>query len=218
MKHTVVRKTIFALDLWILSICQRIQIGRLISRSQWSENRSYSIKKKPGFDLITCVPNREYYCQQKTKKCSGKSMNVLFWSSAPRWSFFRLLSRFQKVNKIRFGKAKKKEHFMAKKTSFSNPNWMPWQYSLLGTLLMITSLPLYNWNWRISRWDDRVPKRCQNVHKFVCVETRHNPRSPIEHASVPDQHEFCTRVRQHPRHSKTWPEATSIEKKLDCHE
>ena len=77
-------------------------------------------------------------------------------------------------------------------------------------------LLLCNWSWRISRWDDRVPKRYQNVHKFVCVETIDNLMSPTEHASVPDQHEFCTRVRQHQQHSKTWPEATSTEKRLDC--
>ena len=41
-------------------------------------------------------------------------------------SFFRLLSRFQKVNKLQFGKAKKG----SQKTSFSNPSWMPWQFSL----------------------------------------------------------------------------------------
>ena len=39
------------------------------------------------------VPNREY-CQQKTKKCSSCG------------SFFRLLSRFQKVNKLKFGAKK----------------------------------------------------------------------------------------------------------------
>ena len=54
------------------------------------------------------VPNREY-CQQKTKKCSC--------------SFFRLLSRFQKVNKLKFGA--KKGALYGQETSFSNPRWMP---------------------------------------------------------------------------------------------
>ena len=35
----------------------------------------------------------------------GNSINVLFWTSAPR-SFFRLLSRVQKVNKLQFGAKK----------------------------------------------------------------------------------------------------------------
>ena len=51
----------------------------------------------------------------------GNFINVLFWSSAPR-SFFRLLSRFQKVNKLKFGA--KKGALYGQKTSFSNPTWM----------------------------------------------------------------------------------------------
>ena len=47
---------------------------------------------------------------------------ALFWSSAPR-SFFRLLSRFQKVNKFQFGA--KKGALYGQKTSFSNPTWTP---------------------------------------------------------------------------------------------
>ena len=95
------------------------------------------IDKKETLLVKHCVPNKEY-CQQKTKECSSSpsanSIDVLFWSSAPRWSFFRLLSRFQKVNKFQFGKAKKGALY-GQKTSFSNPTWMPWQYSLFALLL-----------------------------------------------------------------------------------
>ena len=52
----------------------------------------------------------------------GNFINVLFWSSAPR-SFFRLLSRFQKVNKLKFG-AKNRSTLRAE-NEFSNPTWMP---------------------------------------------------------------------------------------------
>ena len=80
----------------------------------------------------TCVPNREY-CQQKTKKVllingGVNYTDVLFWSSAPR-SFIRLLSRF------------------------SNPTWMPWQHSLLGTLDRTTkcsSTPFFVEQWFCS--------------------------------------------------------------------
>ena len=65
------------------------------------------------------VPNREY-CQQKTKKCPSYC------------AFFRLLSRFQKVNELKFGV--KKGALYGQETSFSNPTWMPWQYSRFGTL------------------------------------------------------------------------------------
>ena len=55
---------------------------------------------------------------------------VLFWNSTPR-SFSRLLSRFQEVNKLQFG-AKK---LYGQKMSFST--WMPWQYSLFRTLILM---------------------------------------------------------------------------------
>ena len=44
---------------------------------------------------------------------------VFFWSSAPRF-IFRLLSRFQKVNKLQFGA--KNGALSGQKTSFSNSN------------------------------------------------------------------------------------------------
>ena len=49
------------------------------------------------------------------------------------WSVFRLLSRFQKVNKLQFGKAKTGE----------NEVWMPWQYSLIRPLLWLTNAILF---------------------------------------------------------------------------
>ena len=54
--------------------------------------------------VLSCVPNREY-CQQKTKKCS---------------SIYRLLRRFQKVNKLQFGKAKKRSTLWPKNLFFKS--------------------------------------------------------------------------------------------------
>ena len=72
-------------------------------------------------EISTCVPYREY-CQQKTQN-GGNSIDVLFWSSASRSDddpFFRFLSRFQTVNKLKLDKAKKRGALYGKqKTSFS---------------------------------------------------------------------------------------------------
>ena len=79
------------------------------------------------------------YCQQKTKKCSSSTMaEILFMFSfgvAHPDSFFRLLSSFQKVNKLQLGKAKK--------GALSNTTWMPWQYSLFGTLISMRKTMYY---------------------------------------------------------------------------
>ena len=65
----------------------------------------------------------------------GNSIDVLFWSNEPR-SFFRLLSRFQKVNKLQYGA--RKGALYGQKMSFST--WMPWQYSLFWALLLPSKL------------------------------------------------------------------------------
>ena len=69
--------------------------------------------------ISICILCPRQYCQQKTKKCSSSTMaEILFMFSfgvAHPDFFFRLLSSFQKVNKL--GKAKI--------GALSNPTWMP---------------------------------------------------------------------------------------------
>ena len=70
----------------------------------------------------------------------GNFINVLFWSSAPR-SFFRLLSRFQKVNKLKFGAQKRMEHFIARKRVLQI------QHGYLDSTLY-----LGHWEWENGGW------------------------------------------------------------------
>ena len=64
-----------------------------------------------------------------------------FGVAHPDDPFFRLLSRFQKVNKLKFGKAKKRALYGQKR-------WMTWQYALFGTLhvpYLINEEGMYFW-------------------------------------------------------------------------
>ena len=50
----------------------------------------------------------------------GNSIYVLFWSSAPRWSFLDCWERFQEVNKLQFDKAKKWSTFWPENEFFKS--------------------------------------------------------------------------------------------------
>ena len=86
-------------------------LGKLQYEIKYDFNtQTLVVKVSANLLMRNCVPNRESTVKQTN------SIDVLFWSCAPKF-FFRLLRRFQKVNKHQFGKAKK--------MSFSNPTWMP---------------------------------------------------------------------------------------------
>ena len=64
----------------------------------------------------------------------ANSIYVLFWSSAPTMILFSIAEPFSKGKQTPIWQNEKKGALYGQKTSFSNPTWMPWQYSLFGTL------------------------------------------------------------------------------------